>query len=339
MASCQRTRRSAVAAGLPAVPGAIVTSLVEAQRALAMTGCPALVKAVGGGGGRGMKRVDATEQLESVVDLAIAEAQAAFGDSRVYIERLVTGGRHVEVQLIGDGARLVQAGERDCSVQRRYQKLIEETPAPHLSDALRKRLHDAAIAFGTALRYRGLGTVEFLVDAARDEYYFLEMNARIQVEHPVTEAVTGLDLVREQIAVAEGRPLRLRQDDIAARGHAIELRINAEDPFEDFRPSPGRITRCLLPAGAGIRVDTYIETGAIVPPFYDSLLAKIIVHAPDRAQAIAGARRALENTRIEGVRTNIAMHQAGLVDSDFAHGGVSTDWFAGFWRRSIRRVA
>ena len=334
-----RARETAVAAGLPVVPGAIVSSPAEARRVVENIGCPALVKAVGGGGGRGLKRIDAPEQVDSVVDLAIAEAQAAFGDPRVFIERLVTGGRHVEVQLIGDGERLVQAGERDCSVQRRYQKLIEETPARGLSEALRAKLREDALAFGKALRYRGLGTVEFLVDVARDEFYFLEMNARIQVEHPITEAVTGLDLVKEQIAVAEGLPLRLRQGDIRSSGHAIELRINAEDPDADFRPSPGRIERCLMPAGDGIRVDSHIETGAIVPPFYDSLLAKIVVHAPDRAQAIALAQRALANTRIEGVKTNIAMHQAVLADDAFARGGIGTDWFAGFWQRKNANTA
>jgi acetyl-CoA carboxylase, biotin carboxylase subunit len=326
-----RARETAVAAGLPVVPGATVSTLAEAERALERIGCPALVKAVGGGGGRGMKRIDAPEQLAATIELAIAEAQAAFGDPRVYIERLVTGGRHIEVQLIGDGELLVHAGERDCSVQRRYQKLIEETPAPHLKDGLRAKLHAAALAFGKALAYRGLGTVEFLVDDTRDEFFFLEMNARIQVEHPVTEAVTGLDLVREQIAVAEGRPLALRQDDIHAHGHAIELRLNAEDPLEDFRPSPGRITRAVLPAGPGIRVDTHIGSGAAVPPFYDSLLAKLIVHAADRTQTIALAKAALANTRIEGVATNVAMHQAVLADPTFVAGGVGTDWFAHAW--------
>ncbi|HEY0106058.1 MAG TPA: biotin carboxylase N-terminal domain-containing protein [Rhizomicrobium sp.] len=332
-----RAREVAERAGLPVVPGAIVQSSEEARQVIDRIGCPALVKAVGGGGGRGMKRISRPEETDAVVALAVAEADAAFGDPRVYIERFVTTGRHVEVQLIGDGHRLVHAGERDCSVQRRYQKLIEETPAPQLSAALRERLHAAALAFGGALDYRGLGTVEFLVDAESDAFFFLEMNARIQVEHPITEAVTGLDLVAEQIAVAEGQALRLRQEDIRPLGHAVEFRINAEDPALDFRPSPGRVSACAFPAGPGIRIDSHIEAGADVPPYYDSLLAKLVVHAPDRDGALSLARTALRNVRIEGVATNIAMHQA-ILDSDaFGAGGVGTDWFAGFWQRTTAR--
>ncbi len=330
-----RAREVAERAGLPVVPGAIVTTVEDARAAIARIGCPALVKAVGGGGGRGMKRIADPKDIDDVVALAIAEAEAAFGDPRVYIERFITQGRHIEVQLIGDGTNLVHAGERDCSVQRRYQKLVEETPAPGLSAGLRAKLHAAALAFGRALAYRGLGTVEFLVDADREDFFFLEMNARIQVEHPITEAVTGLDLVAEQIAIAEGLPLRLAQGDIGTNGHAIELRINAEDPAADFRPSPGRVTACVLPAGPGIRVDTHIEAGASVPPFYDSLLAKLIVHAADRAAAIDLAVSALQRFRVEGVKTNIAMHQAILQSDAFREGGVGTNWFGDFWRRTM----
>ncbi len=210
-------------------------------------GFPVLVKAAGGGGGRGLRVVRAPGELADAVSVASAEAGAAFGDARVYLERYVERGRHIEVQILGDGERVIQLGDRDCSVQRRYQKLIEEAPAPGLDPGLRDRLRAAAVALGAHLGYRGAGTVEFLVDADRGEFYFLEVNARIQVEHPVTEAITGLDLVAEQIAIAEGRPLRLRHEDIRFAGHAIECRINAEDPAYDFRPSPGTITRAVFP--------------------------------------------------------------------------------------------
>ncbi len=210
-------------------------------------GFPVLVKAAGGGGGRGLRVVREPGELADAVSVASAEAGAAFGDARVYLERYVERGRHVEVQILGDGERVIHLGDRDCSVQRRYQKLIEEAPAPGLDADLRERLRAAAVALGARLGYRGAGTVEFLVDADRGEFYFLEVNARIQVEHPVTEAITGLDIVAEQIAIAEGRPLRLRQEDVTFAGHAIECRINAEDPAHDFRPSPGTVSRAVFP--------------------------------------------------------------------------------------------
>ncbi len=237
-----RARSEAVAANVPVVPGGAVASVDEAVALARSTGVPLLVKAVGGGGGRGMKRVDRLEDLPDTLELAAAEAGAAFGDARVYLERYIASGRHVEVQVLGDGnGRAIHLGERDCSVQRRYQKLVEETPAPHLSDALRSALHAAAVRFAERLCYRGAGTVEFLVDRERETFYFLEMNARIQVEHPVTEAVTGVDLVAEQIAIAGGAGLRLTQSDIQPHGCAIECRVNVEDPAHDFRPSPGQV--------------------------------------------------------------------------------------------------
>jgi len=294
-------------------------------------GAPFLVKAVGGGGGRGMKRVDALEALPEALALASAEAGAAFGDARVYLERYVERGRHVEVQVLGDGAgRVVHLGERDCSVQRRYQKIIEETPAPGLSASLRARLHAAAVRFAARLSYRGAGTVEFLVDEAHDAFYFLEMNARIQVEHPVTEAVTGLDLVAEQIAIAQGDGLRVRQADVETRGWAIECRINAEDPAADFQPSPGLVAAVQWPVGEGIRVDTHIEAGARVPPFYDSLLAKLIVHGADRASTLARLRTAIAATRVEGVHTNLGFHADVLAAAEFVSGGVDTGFLARF---------
>jgi acetyl-CoA carboxylase biotin carboxylase subunit len=276
-----------------------------------------------------MKRVDRLADLPDAMELASAEAGAAFGDARVYLERFIASGRHVEVQVLGDGkGRVIHLGERDCSVQRRYQKLIEETPAPGLSGELRDGLHAAAVRFAERLSYRGAGTVEFLVDRERDAFYFLEMNARIQVEHPVTEAITGVDLVAEQIAVANGEGLRLKQGDIRRNGCAIECRVNAEDPTNDFRPSPGLVREAVWPAGEGIRVDTHIVSGARVPPFYDSLMAKIIAHAADRPAALAKLREAIASSRVTGVSTNLSFHADVLSDPEFQAGGVDTGYLA-----------
>ena len=323
-------RQHAEAAGLPVVPGAAVSSVAEAVKLAGKMGYPVLIKAVGGGGGRGMKPVYDADNMKENVELAIAEAEAAFGDARIYLERYVTSGRHVEVQVLGDGDNVIHLGDRDCSIQRRYQKLVEEAPAPRLDEQLRRDMHQAAVAFARHLNYRSAGTVEFLVDCARNEFYFLEMNARIQVEHPVTEMITGVDLIEEQIAIAEGRPLRRSQEEISFNGHAIECRINAEDVARDFHPSPGTVTRALFPAGPDIRVDTHIETGAAVPPFYDSLLAKIIVHGEDRNSALSGMSNALANCKIEGVATNLAMHAMIMNDEEFRKGGVDTRYFPRF---------
>src|SRR6187551_3850685 len=245
-----RARSEAIAADVPVVPGGPIASADEARKLAQEIGAPLLVKAVGGGGGRGMKLVEDLAQLEATMDMASAEASAAFGDARVYLERYVAKGRHIEVQLLGDGAgKVVHFGERDCSVQRRYQKLVEETPAPALPAATRETLLAAAVRFAERLNYRGAGTVEFLYDVERDEFYFLEMNARIQVEHPVTEEVTGVDLIAEQIAIANGEGLRFGQQDIAITGAAIECRVNAEDPSRDFMPSPGTVATAHWPSG------------------------------------------------------------------------------------------
>jgi acetyl-CoA carboxylase biotin carboxylase subunit len=328
-------RRHALAAGLPVVPGGEAADLAAAQAVAAEVGYPLLVKAVGGGGGRGMKRVRSAGELAHTLDLASSEAAAAFGDPRVYLERYVESGRHVEVQVLGDGTSAVALGDRDCSVQRRYQKLFEEAPAPLIPERVRAEMAEAALALAVHLGYRGLGTVELLYDRERQTFYFLEMNARIQVEHPVTELVTGLDLVAEQLAVAEGLPLRLRQSDVVLTGHAVECRINAEDAGADFRPSPGRIERVVLPVGDGIRVDTHVQGGSVVPPFYDSLLAKLIVHGSDRADALARARAALELLRIDGVTTTVPVHRALLADPEFAAGGVDTAFFERFLSRDL----
>ena len=324
-----RARSEAQAANVPVVPGGAVSSLDEAVALGKSIGAPLLVKAVGGGGGRGMKRVDRLDDLPDAMELASAEAGAAFGDARVYLERFIASGRHVEVQVLGDGkGHVIHLGERDCSVQRRYQKLIEETPAPGLSEKLRNALHAAAVRFAARLSYRGAGTVEFLVDRESEAFYFLEMNARIQVEHPVTEAITGVDLVAEQIAVANGEGLRLKQGEVRRNGCAIECRVNAEDPANDFRPSPGLVREAVWPAGEGIRVDTHIVSGSRVPPFYDSLMAKIIAHAPDRFTALAKLHAAIVATRVTGVATNLAFHAEVLSDPEFQAGGVDTGYLA-----------
>lgn len=324
-----RARAAAEAAGVPVIPGGPAASPQEARALAEAIGVPLLVKAAGGGGGRGMKLIEQAADLAATMDMASAEAEAAFGDGRVYLERCIRSARHIEVQVLGDGAGgVIHLGERDCSVQRRYQKLIEETPAPHLPPATRAAMHAAATHFAARLSYRGAGTVEFLYDGDHDAFYFLEMNARIQVEHPVTEAVTGIDLIAEQITIAEGRGISVAQRDITSNGAAIECRINAEDPPRDFAPSPGIVSAARWPGGEGIRVDTHITDGARIPPFYDSMIAKVIAHGPDRAVAVARLQRALAETRIEGVATNLAFQQSVLADPDFAAGGVDTGFLA-----------
>jgi acetyl-CoA carboxylase biotin carboxylase subunit len=338
-----KARFHAEAANVPVVPGGPIDGLAEAQALAERIGAPLLVKAVGGGGGRGMKLVEDLADLAATLDMASAEAGAAFGDARVYLERYVAQGRHIEVQLLGDGAgKVIHLGERDCSVQRRYQKLIEETPAPDLPAHVRAAMHEAAVRFAQSLDYRGAGTVEFLYDAGREAFYFLEMNARIQVEHPVTEAVTGIDLIAQQIAIAQGAEngggLTLDQSDIRFSGAAVECRINAEDPKRDFMPSPGRVTNALWPSGDGIRVDTHIVDGAMIPPFYDSMVAKIIAHGPDRDTAIMRLWKALKDTRVEGVATNLSFQAALLDDPDFIAGGVDTGWLARRLANNAERV-
>jgi len=321
-------RGHAIAAGLPVLPGGMVADAGEAHALAGRIGYPVLVKAAGGGGGRGLRVVREPGQLADAVAMAGAEAEAAFGDPRVYLERYASAARHVEVQLLGDGRNVIHLGDRDCSVQRRYQKVIEEAPAPLLGETLRVSMRAAAVAFGQHLKYTGLGTVEFLVDPAREAFWFLEVNARIQVEHPVTEMVTGVDLVAEQIGVAEGRGLRLAQVGVGFAGHAIECRINAEDPAADFRPSPGIVTEAVFPAGPGIRVDTHVQAGSAVPAQYDSLLAKLIVTGADRTSALARLRGALARCRIEGVATNLPLLAALAGDAGLAAGGVDTGYLA-----------
>jgi acetyl-CoA carboxylase biotin carboxylase subunit len=322
-----RARAEATRAGLPVLPGAEAQSVDDAAGAAARLGYPVLVKAAGGGGGRGIKLAHDADELVALLGLARSEAGAAFGDERVYLERYIAAARHVEVQVAADehGA-VVHVGERDCSIQRRYQKIIEEAPAPALGAASADEIRTAAVRFAQAISYRNLGTVEFVLDAASDEFFFLEMNCRIQVEHPVTEAVTGIDLVREQLRIADGAPLRFSQSQVQLCGHAIECRLTAEDPEHGFAPSPGTITRFSLPALPGLRVDTHCQDGTVVPPFYDSLLAKVIAHGADRAEAVGILVQALEAARIDGVATNRELLLRVLHHPDFVAGAVSTRW-------------
>ncbi|WP_421838339.1 acetyl-CoA carboxylase biotin carboxylase subunit [Novosphingobium sp.] len=322
-------RALALEAGLPVLPGGEAATREAVHARAAEIGYPLLLKAVAGGGGKGMRRVDRAEDLDAVLDMAQAEAQAAFGNAAVYVERFVAKGRHVEVQLLGDGSSAIHLGTRDCSIQRRFQKLVEEAPAPAMPEAARAGIEDAAVRLARHIGYRGAGTAEFLVDATDFSFYFLELNARIQVEHPATEAITGVDLVEQQLLVAAGKRLTLTQAMVRPVGHAIEVRINAEDPDADFRPAPGRITRAAWPAGPGIRVDTHIAAGGEVPPFYDSLLGKLIVHAPSREEAVARLKAALASIRIEGVPTTAGLHARIAADPRFVAGGVDTGFLTG----------
>jgi len=323
-------RQHAMDAEVPVVPGGSAATFDEAVALAQDIGYPLLIKAVAGGGGRGMQRVDSPADLAAGIDRSMAEAQAAFGDGRVYLEYYVAAGRHIEVQVLGDGTRTVHLGTRDCSIQRRFQKLIEEAPAPRLAPELRADIERAALRLADHLAYRGLGTVEMLMDCASGRFYFLEMNARIQVEHPVTEAISGLDLVAAQIAVAEGQPLRWRQSDLRLDGHAIECRINAEDPTRDFRPSPGLVERARFAVGAGIRVDTHVEPGTEITPFYDSLIAKLIVSGTDRAAAVERLSVALGACEIRGVASTLDLHRAIVAAPEFVAGGVTTGFLTEF---------
>jgi acetyl-CoA carboxylase biotin carboxylase subunit len=321
--------KAAVAeAGLPLVPGSNgAASLSDARRLAEEVGFPVLLKAAAGGGGRGMRLVESVEDLEGAFRTAASEAQAAFSDGSLYVEKAVVGARHVEIQVLGDGDGGVLAlGERDCSIQRRHQKLIEEAPSPAVSTGLRKEMQDAARKACEALRYLGAGTLEFLLDED-GRFYFIEMNTRLQVEHPVTELVTGIDLARAQLAVAAGEGLPA-EGEAALDGHAIEFRINAEDPARDFLPAPGTITRFAPPLGPGVRVDTHVFDGYTVPPFYDSLVAKVIVWAEDRPAAIARARRALSEFELEGVPTTRALAMEIIETESFKSGAYTTAFLA-----------
>jgi acetyl-CoA carboxylase, biotin carboxylase subunit len=324
-----RAREEAERAGVPVLPGREVTSAADARHAAEDIGYPLLVKAAGGGGGRGIKLARDGDELEGLLSLARSEAGAAFGDERLYLERFIAAARHVEVQIVADThGNVLHLGERDCSVQRRYQKLIEEAPAPSLDPAPRDAIRDAAVRFAKAIGYRNLGTVEFVVDSETGESYFLEINCRIQVEHPVTEAVTGRDLVALQLHIADRRALDFAQDDVTLDGHAVECRLNAEDVAHGFMPSPGTLSLFCVPDLPGLRVDTHCYPGALIPPYYDSLMAKLIAHAADRDAALDVLMEALEDLDVEGVETNRTLLISVLGHDDFRRGAVTTDWLA-----------
>ncbi len=325
-----QARATAIEAGLPVVPGGEANDIAAAIALAQNIGFPLLIKAAAGGGGRGMQLVHTEAELAGKISVAMAEAQAAFGDKRVYFERYIAKGRHVEVQVLGDGLSAIHLGTRDCSIQRHYQKLVEEAPAPGLPDEVRHQLQEAAVNLAAHLGYQGAGTVEFLVDAESFSYYFLEMNVRIQVEHPVTEMITGIDLVEQQLLIASGARLGIKQFDVNFQGHAIEVRVNAEDPMRDFMPSPGRVNKACWPAGCGIRVDSHIRSGDSVPINYDSLLGKVIVHGQNRQQALDKMRLALSSMRIEGVATTQSLHKKIMDDVRFQQGGVDTRFFEAF---------
>jgi acetyl-CoA carboxylase, biotin carboxylase subunit len=333
-------RRAMQQAGLPILPGSPepIKSEEEGLRLAHDIGFPVIVKASAGGGGRGMRIVRTPEELGHALTTASTEAAAAFKDGSVYIERYVEQPRHIEIQVLGDEhGECIHLGERECSIQRRHQKLLEEAPSPVLTPELRRSMGEAAVSACKKLGYSSSGTVEFLLDSS-GKFYFMEMNTRIQVEHPVTEMVTLADIVRNQIRIAEGEPLGYTQDDLLIVGHAIECRINAENP-ETFAPSPGVITAFNLPGGPGVRVDTFVYSGYRVSPFYDSLIAKVIVHARTRDLAIARMKRALEAMVIEGIKTTIPLHLKIMDDPRFRAGDISTDFMEYFLARNGRRNA
>jgi acetyl-CoA carboxylase biotin carboxylase subunit len=317
-------KQAMVAAGVPTVPGSNGAlpedprEIVKVARAL---GYPVIIKAAGGGGGRGMRVVHTEAALLNAVSMTRQEAGAAFGNAAVYMEKFLEDPRHIEFQVLADQHRnAVWLGERDCSMQRRHQKVIEEAPAPGINRRMIDKMGDKVVEACKKLNYRGAGTFEFLFEGG--EFYFIEMNTRVQVEHPVTEMVTGIDIVQEQIRVAAGEKLRFRQRDIEQKGHAIECRINAEDP-ERFTPSPGRITAWHPPGGPGVRVDSHAYTGYFVPPHYDSMIGKVICYGDTRSQALARMRIAMSEMVVEGIKTNIPLHRELLIDEKFVLGGTS----------------
>ncbi len=321
-----RARQLAAEAGVPTTPGSAgkLRDAAEAAQLAAQIGYPVLLKAAAGGGGRGMRVVREAGELADQFADAAREAKGAFGDDAIYVEKYLTNIRHIEIQVLSDGETVLHLGERDCSIQRRNQKLLEETPSPVLDAAVRARMCAAAVKLCRHVGYTSAGTIEFILDAASGEFYFMEMNTRIQVEHPVTEMVSGIDLVKAQLEIAGGTPLAIAQDEIRYHGHAIECRINAEDSERDFAPCPGAITRYHAPGGPGIRVDSHIHAGYTVPPYYDSLLAKVVSWGRNRAEAIARMRRALHEMEVGGIKTTIPFHLGLLQHEAFVAGDVHT---------------
>jgi acetyl-CoA carboxylase biotin carboxylase subunit len=314
--------------GIPVIPGSeLVRDHAQARKVADTVGYPVLLKAAAGGGGKGIKTAATAQEVKAVFEEASAEARAAFGDDRIYIEHFIPDARHIECQIIADRhGNAIHLFERDCSLQRRYQKMVEEAPSPVVSPELRTEITQAALRIVEHIRYENAGTVEFIFDQSQGTFYFLEMNTRIQVEHPVTEMITGVDLVKEQLRVAAGNMLSLSQTEIRASGHAIECRINAESPQAEFQPCPGRITRWIPPEGPGIRLDSHCYEGYFVPPYYDSLIAKLITWGEDRAEAIERMQSALEGFHISGIDTTIPFHQFIMQNPDFLNGKVNTKW-------------
>lgn len=319
-------KRTAGALGIPLVPGSdgAIEDVVEAAKIAEEIGYPVIIKAASGGGGRGMKVCTGPHELETLMKQAGSEAKAAFGDATVYLEKYLGNPRHIEFQVFGDGeGNAIHLGERDCSLQRRHQKVLEEAPSPVISDEDRNRMGDTCSRAMAGMGYRGAGTIEFLWE--NGEFYFIEMNTRLQVEHPVTEMITGVDLVREQIRIADGKPLSVKQEDIQFKGHAIECRINAEDPFT-FAPSPGLVTAYHAAGGMHVRVDSGLYAGYKIPPYYDSMIAKLIVYGRNREGCIMRLRRALEEMVVDGVKTSIPLHQELLRQDDVLNGDYSIKW-------------
>jgi acetyl-CoA carboxylase biotin carboxylase subunit len=315
-------------AGVPTVPGSpgLIESEQDALRIASEIGYPVIIKATAGGGGRGMRLVREESEFVRMFQAAQGEAEAAFGNGGVYLEKFIERPRHIEFQILADNyGHVIHLGERDCSIQRRHQKLLEEAPSPFLNPKLRQKMGDAAIKAAKSINYTGVGTVEFLVDASGN-FYFMEMNTRIQVEHPVTEMITGLDLITEQIRIAQGEKLSLTQSQVNLNGHAIECRINAEDPDQNFRPHPGKISGYLPPGGPGVRVDSHVYTDYEIPPYYDSLIGKLIVWAPNREMAIKRMKRALKECAITGIPTTIDFHRRILETPAFLAGDVYTNF-------------
>jgi acetyl-CoA carboxylase, biotin carboxylase subunit len=323
-------------AGVPIIQGSegIVENLEEGLAIAKTIGFPVMIKATSGGGGRGISIIRSEKEFRDVFDRTSMEAEASFGDKNLYVEKYIENPRHIEIQILCDSfGSCVYLGERDCSLQRRNQKMIEEGPSPVVNNRLRKKMGDAAVKLAKAVGYVNAGTIEFLVDKNLN-FYFIEMNTRIQVEHPVTEFITGIDLVKEQIKIALGKKLPFTQRDIKLTGHAIECRINAEDVKANFRPAPGKITQLIMPGGIGVRIDTHIYPGYEVPPFYDSMIAKLIVHAPTRKEAIRKMIVALEQFMVDGITTNIEFHYSLLHTQEFVSGNVDT----GFVGRFLERI-
>ncbi|MBZ9771649.1 acetyl-CoA carboxylase biotin carboxylase subunit [Mesorhizobium sp. CO1-1-8] len=325
-------RSAAAAAGVPVVPGSAgrVEGLKAGHEVLTATGFPVMIKAAAGGGGRGIRIANSLAEFEQAFPQAEAEALAAFGDGGLYMEKVIGKARHIEVQVLADGSDAIHCYERECSLQRRRQKVWEEAPSRALSDRLREELCASAVALAKAVKYSGAGTVEYLYDDEADRFYFIEMNTRIQVEHPVTEAITGIDLVAEMLRIAGGEKLRIRQGDVSVKGHAIEVRLNAEDPAKEFAPFPGQVAELRIPGGPGVRFDSMLYHGYQVPPFYDSLLAKLIVHAETRDAAIARLIRALNELKIGGLKTTKPLFLALAADPAVRAGDVHTRWLEGW---------